>query len=194
MRRTGWSRLRTPGGAARGRSSYTNNGDLSTKDERVQAYAFDYDLSSNLRSVQVSGAGAAGVDYVIDGMNRRDRQEVATTRVGDVNEGLLYDEQGRVVAELDGSNNVLSTFVYGLKPNVPDYMVRGGVAYRIVSDWRGDVRLVLDTTKTGAAAVVRADGLRRVGKRRRTSSTRAARSVGLRCASSPSALRVASGT
>ena len=71
-----------------------------------------------------------------------------------MNEGLLYDEQGRVVAELDGSNNVLSTFVYGLKPNVPDYMVRGGVAYRIVSDWRGDVRLVLDTTKTGAAAVV----------------------------------------
>jgi RHS repeat-associated protein len=33
-------------------------------------------------------------------------------------------------------------------------MVRGGTAYRIVSDWRGDVRLVLDTTKTGSAAVV----------------------------------------
>jgi hypothetical protein len=49
---------------------------------------------------------------------------------------------------------VLSTFVYGLKPNVPDYMVRGGKTYRIVSDWRGDVRLVLDTTKTGAAAIV----------------------------------------
>jgi RHS repeat-associated protein len=58
------------------------------------------------------------------------------------------------VAELDGSNNVLSTFVYGLKPNVPDYMVHGGTTYRIVSDWRGDVRLVLDTTKTGSAAVV----------------------------------------
>jgi RHS repeat-associated protein len=49
---------------------------------------------------------------------------------------------------------VLSTFVYGLKPNVPDYMVHGGTTYRIVSDWRGDVRLVLDTTKTGSAAVV----------------------------------------
>jgi RHS repeat-associated protein len=33
-------------------------------------------------------------------------------------------------------------------------MVRGGTTYRIVSDWRGDVRLVIDTTKTGAAAVV----------------------------------------
>jgi RHS repeat-associated protein len=43
---------------------------------------------------------------------------------------------------------------YGLKPNVPDYMVNGGKTYRIVSDGRGNVRLVLDTTKTGTAAVV----------------------------------------
>jgi RHS repeat-associated protein len=44
--------------------------------------------------------------------------------------------------------------VYGLKTNVPDYMVSGGTTYRIVSDWRGSVRLVLNTTETGAAAVV----------------------------------------
>jgi len=103
--------------------------------------------------VQITGTGAANVGYVIDGLNRRVAKE-AVSAAPTVNEGLLYDEQGRVVAELDASSNVLSTFVYGLKPNVPDYMVRGGVAYRIVSDWRGDVRLVLDTTKTGAAAVV----------------------------------------
>jgi RHS repeat-associated protein len=133
--------------------SYTNNGDLSTKESAAQAYAFDYDLSSNLRNVQITGTGTAGVDYIIDGMNRR-VEKAATTGTATVNEGLLYDEQGRVVAELDGANNVLSTFVYGLKPNVPDYMVRGGVAYRIVSDWRGDVRLVLNATLTGAAAVV----------------------------------------
>src|SRR5580698_5993567 len=86
-------------------------------------------------------------------MNRRIGKAVtnASTTISD---GLLYDEQGRVVAELDGSNNVLSTFVYGLKPNVPDYIVRGGTAYRIVSDWRGDVRLVLNTAETGSAAVV----------------------------------------
>jgi RHS repeat-associated protein len=133
--------------------SYTNNGDLDVKSGSATEYEFDYDLSSNLRGVQVSGSGAANVQYVIDGLNRRVEKD-ATAASASVNEGLLYDEQGRVVAELDGSNNVLSTFVYGLKPNVPDYMVRGGIAYRIVSDWRGDVRLVLDTTKTGAAAVV----------------------------------------
>ena len=132
---------------------YTNNGDLSNKSNGTLGYQFGYDLSSNLRYVQLTGGSASGVDYLIDGINRRMGRAV-TSGSGTVMDGLLYDEQGRVVAELDGSNNVLSTFIYGLKPNVPDYMVRGGVAYRIVSDWRGDVRLVLDTTKTGAAAVV----------------------------------------
>ncbi len=143
----------TPPGQTSWTLGYTNNGDLSQKLGDAQTYDFAYDLSSNLRSVQVTGTGAASVGYVVDGLSRRVAREAASA-APTVNEGLLYDEQGRVVAELDGSNNVLSTFVYGLKPNVPDYMVRGGVAYRIVSDWRGDVRLVLDTTKTGAAAVV----------------------------------------
>jgi len=112
-----------------------------------------YDLSSNLRSVQATGSTTADINYVIDGANRRIGKAV-TNASTTIQDGLLYDEQRRVVAELDGSNNVLTTFVYGLKPNVPDYMVHGGTTYRIVSDWRGDVRLVLNTTKTGAAAVV----------------------------------------
>ena len=49
-------------------------------------------------------------------MNRRIGKAVAPSVRLAVADGLLYDEQGRVVAELDGSNNVLSTFVYGLKP------------------------------------------------------------------------------
>jgi RHS repeat-associated protein len=143
----------TPPGGDVWTLAYTNNGDLTAKASSAQSYAFNYDLSSNLRSVQVSGATSAELDYVIDGMNRRIGKAV-TAGSGLIQEGLLYDEQRRVVAELDAANNVVSTFVYGLKSNVPDYMVRGGTTYRIVSDWRGDVRLVVDTTKTGAAAVV----------------------------------------
>ena len=128
------------------------NGDLTSKVTTGQSYDFSYDVSSNLRSVDISGVSGATVDYVIDGSNRRIGKSISgTTTVAD---GLLYDEQGRVVAELDASNNVLSTFVYGLKTNVPDYVVSGGTAYRIISDWRGDVRLVLNTTLKGAAAVV----------------------------------------
>jgi YD repeat-containing protein len=55
------------------------------------------------------------------------------------------------VAELDGSGNVVSRFVYGSRPNVPDYMIRCGRTYRILSDHLGSPRLVVDTS-TGAIA------------------------------------------
>jgi RHS repeat-associated protein len=41
--------------------------------------------------------------------------------------------------------------VYGTRVNVPDYFVRGGVTYRIVTDELGSPRLVLNTA-TGAVA------------------------------------------
>jgi hypothetical protein len=88
----------------------TNNGDLNAKESAAQAYAFTYDLSSNLRSAQATGSTTATIDYVIDGMNHRIGKAV-TSGSGTIQDGLLYDEQRRVVAELDGSNNVLSTFV-----------------------------------------------------------------------------------
>ena len=91
--------------------SYTNNGDLEYKIGSAEEYAFDYDLSSNLRSAQVTGSSAASVQYFIDGMSRRVARD-ATASAVTVNEGLLYDENARVVAELDGANDVLSTFVY----------------------------------------------------------------------------------
>jgi len=45
---------------------------------------------------------------------------------------------------LDGSNQVVSRFIYGTKINVPDYMVKGGNTYRIVSDHLGSSRLVVN--------------------------------------------------
>ena len=50
-----------------------------------------------------------------------------------------------MAAELDGQGNVVSTFVYGTRANVADAMVRGGHTYRLVSDWRGSVRAVVDS-------------------------------------------------
>jgi len=46
---------------------------------------------------------------------------------------------------LDGVGNVVSTFVYASKGHVPDYMVKGGVTYRIISDHFGSVRFVINT-------------------------------------------------
>jgi RHS repeat-associated protein len=80
------------------------------------------------------------IDYVFDGMNRRIGRKVDGTLV----QGFLYEDQLRIVAQLDGNNNVVSRFVYGRSPNIPDYMIQGGVTYRIITDAIGSVRLVVD--------------------------------------------------
>jgi len=93
----------------------------------------------------VSLLGGLLVEYVVDGQNRRVGKKVNGTLV----QGFLYQNQLNPVAELDGTGNVVSRFVYGSKANVPDYMIKAGVTYRIVSDHLGSPRLVIDTT-TGA--------------------------------------------
>ncbi|MGH7164134.1 MAG: RHS repeat domain-containing protein [Nitrospiraceae bacterium] len=77
----------------------------------------------------------------MDGQNRRIGKKVNGTLV----QGWLYQNQLNPVAELDGSGNVVSRFVYGTKANVPDYLIKGGATYRIVSDHLGSPRLVVNT-------------------------------------------------
>ena len=68
---------------------------------------------------------------------------------GTLVQGFLYQNQLNPVAELDGTGAVVSRFVYGSKANVPDYMVKNDVTYRIISDHLGSPRLVVNVT-TGA--------------------------------------------
>jgi RHS repeat-associated protein len=64
---------------------------------------------------------------------------------GTLVQGWLYQDQLRPVAQLDGTGtNVVAQFVYGSKPNVPDYMVTSGGTYRILSDHLGSPRAVVD--------------------------------------------------
>jgi hypothetical protein len=64
--------------------------------------------------------------------------------------GWLYKEGLNPVAQLDGDGKITHRFVYGAKANVPAYMVKIDPAsgdettYRIVSDHRGSVRLVVN--------------------------------------------------
>jgi RHS repeat-associated protein len=92
--------------------------------------------------MQVILPGDMTIDYVIDGQNRRIGKKVN----GQLVQGFLYRDQLNPIAELDGSGNVVSRFVYGEKSNVPSYMVKGGVTYRILSDHLGSPRLVINTS------------------------------------------------
>jgi RHS repeat-associated protein len=87
------------------------------------------------------------IDYVVDGEGRR----IWKKRNGVLEQGFLYSDQLRPVAELDGAGNVVARFIYGRHRNVPDAMVKGGKTYRIVMDHLGSPRMVIDT-QTGAVA------------------------------------------
>ena len=62
---------------------------------------------------------------------------------GTLVQGFLYQNALNPIVELDGNGNLVSRFVYASKGNVPDYMVKGGVTYRIISDHLGSPRLVM---------------------------------------------------
>jgi RHS repeat-associated protein len=115
---------------------------LGTKTSSTQPLTpstYEYDAFSNLRSVILPDSTL--IEYEIDGRNRRVGKKVNGTLV----QGFLYSDQLRIVAELDGSGAVVSRFVYGSKVNVPDYMMRDGVTYRIISHHLGSPRLVVNT-------------------------------------------------
>ncbi len=125
--------------------TYTANGELLTKTVGAQTTNYGYDVLGNLRTVTLPNA--TQIEYVYDGLNRRVGKRVG----GVLTQGWLYQNQLKPVAELDGSNNLVSRFVYGSRFNAPDYMIKGGATYRIITDHLGSVRLVVNAA-TGAVA------------------------------------------
>ncbi len=125
--------------------SYSSNGELVRKVSGGDTTRYVYDVAGNLLQVRL-GSGMT-FDYLVDPLNRRIGRKVN----GTLTRGFLYQSRLAPIAELDGSNQVVSRFVYGTRENVPDYMVKGGVTYRLVTDHLGSVRLVVDAA-TGVVA------------------------------------------
>ena len=124
---------------------YTANGELKKKTEGINVTEYVYDLLGNLR--QVTLPDGRTIEYVVDGRNRRIGKKVNGTLV----QGFLYQDQLKPVAELDGSGNIVSRFVYASRANVPEYMIKGGVTYRVLTDHLGSPRLVVHAS-TGTVA------------------------------------------
>jgi RHS repeat-associated protein len=118
---------------------YTANGELLTKSVGSQVTKYNYDVLGNLLSV--TQPDGSKISYIIDPENRRVGKQVN----GGFKQAFLYDGPD-IMAELDVSGNIVSQFVYATKSNVPDYMIKGGVNYRIVSDNLGSPRLVVNTS------------------------------------------------
>jgi len=123
--------------------AYTANGELLSKTAGGQTTTYQYDALGNLMAVTLPDG--TPIDYLVDGNNRRIGKQVNGALV----QGFLYEDGLRPIAELNASNNVVSRFVYATHANVPDYMIKGSVTYRIITDHLGSPRLVIDVA-TGA--------------------------------------------
>ena len=139
--------------------TYSAAGDLETSTDATGTTTYGYDALGNLRSVDLPDGEQ--IEYGIDGQNRRVGKSVCPAPCTPPATpqpvlGFLYGDQLRIVAELDGSNDVVSRFVYATRPNVPDFMVKGGTTYRILSRPGGERA---------------AGGEREHGRRRRSGST-----------------------
>ena len=119
--------------------AYTANGELQSKTAGGQTTTYQYDVLGNLRGVTLPGKT---IEYLTDGSNRRIGKKVNNT----LTQGFLYQDGLKPIAELDGNNQVVSRFVYATGVNVPDYMIKGGVTYRILTDHLGSPRLVVNVT------------------------------------------------
>lgn len=119
--------------------SYTANGELLTKTNGSDVTSYTYDVLGNL--TQVTLPDSTQIQYIIDGENRRVGKKIN----GSLTQGFLYSSQLNPIAELDGSNNIVSIFIYGFKANIPDYMTKNGTTYKIISDHLGSPRLIIDT-------------------------------------------------
>ena len=120
--------------------TYTANGELETKTNTATGdeWALQYDALGNLLSVGLPNGDL--VEYLVDGMGRR----VGKKMNGVLLKQWLYGDALRPVAELDGAGSLVAGFVYGSKHNVPEYVLRGGATYRVVSDHLGSPRLVVN--------------------------------------------------
>lgn len=120
--------------------AYNANGDLTSKVVGGQATSYQYDVQGNLLAVGLPNGQQ--VSYLVDGQNRR----IGRLVNGTLTQGWLYEDDLRPAAELNASGAVVSRFVYATHVNVPDYMVKNGVTYRIITDQLGSVRLVVNTS------------------------------------------------
>jgi RHS repeat-associated protein len=83
---------------------------------------------------------------------------------GQLVQGFLYGDDLGPEAVLSPDGSILSRFVYGTSAVIPDYMVKSGTTYRIVSDERYSPRLVVNTETGEIAQELAYDSYGRVTK------------------------------
>ncbi|OGP87479.1 MAG: hypothetical protein A2156_10700, partial [Deltaproteobacteria bacterium RBG_16_48_10] len=135
---------------------YNFNGELQSKTAGGQLTTYQFDYLGNLAAVTLPNGKQ--IQYLTDVKGRRIGKKVN----GSLVEGFFYQSDLNPVAQLDGSNQVTSLFVYANQSNVPDYMVKGGITYRVISDHLGSPRLVVNIQNGAIAQEIEYDEFGRI--------------------------------
>ena len=125
--------------------TYKPSGDLATQTVSGKKTTYTYDALGNLTAVTLPNG--TKIAYTVDAENHRVGKSVNSV----LQTGFLYDDADRIVAQLNSSNQIVAQFVYATNPDTPDYMIAGGVNYRIISDHLGSPVLVINGS-TGTIA------------------------------------------
>src|SRR5262249_10969745 len=130
---------------------YGADGDLEWKRNATtnETTTYHYDSFGNLKSVGRSSQPV--IEYLVDGLDRRVAKKVG----GELKEQYVYQSQLQIAAVVDGEGKVASRFVYGTKANSPDYMVKDGRRYKIITDNLGSPRLIVDVESGEVAQKIR---------------------------------------
>jgi RHS repeat-associated protein len=138
------------------RFTHTANGERASMLANGQTTSYTYDGFGNIQGVTLPDG--TRVRYRLDGAGRRVGVEVNDQRV----QGFLYQDDLRPMAELDAAGNVVSQFVYLERSNVPTYIIKGTTTYRLISDERGSVRLVVNVATGAVVQALDYDGWGRI--------------------------------
>jgi RHS repeat-associated protein len=143
-------------GAAGTSYTYTPNGELLTKSEGIDTTEYVYDVQGALTRVTLPTG--IEIEYVIDPDGRRIGKKVNGTLV----QGWIYAGGLAPIAETDGAGTITTRYVYGTRVNVPEYLVRSGQSFRILTDYLGSVRVVVNTSDSTVVQRIDYDAFGRV--------------------------------
>ena len=127
-------RVQTYAGAS---FAWSLNGDLRTRTSGGQTTTYTYDARGSL--AEVAPQTGSRISYVNDAAGRRIAKKVD----GTLQRGWLWDDD-QPIAELDGSSAVTSRFIYAADNGTASFLIQGTNTYRLLSDERGSVRLVVN--------------------------------------------------
>ncbi len=123
--------------------THSANGEIRGKTDGTDTWEYQYDALGNLRSVTLPDATVISYEYDARG------RLVARYEDGTFDKGWLWTNQLEPIAEVDEAGDVTARYVYASRGHVPDYVITGGVTYRLITDYRGSVVRVVNAS-TGA--------------------------------------------